>query len=69
VQAPAQATFAFGPTQVQFYNSYCCGSALSLNPGGLEYVPVTTVPEPAGLPLWLGGLAATGWALRRRLPA
>jgi len=51
--------------ELQFYNSFCCGSVLTLNPGGLEYV--AAVPEPASLPLWLGGLAVAGWQARRRL--
>ncbi len=53
--------------EVQYYNSLCCGGALSLDTGGLNYV--AAVPEPGSLPLWLAGLGATGWALRRRLPA
>ena len=48
---------------LQFYNSFCCGSQLTLDPGGLAYV--NAVPEPASAPLWLGGLMATGWAVRR----
>ena len=51
--------------ELQFYNSFCCNSVLTLDPGGLEYV--SAVPEPASLPLWLGGLAVAGWQARRRL--
>jgi hypothetical protein len=68
--ATSELTVALAPgyhqLEIQFYNSYCCGSALTLAPGGLEYV--AAVPEPGSLPLWLAGAGLTGWALRRRLP-
>lgn len=66
-----QVTVALAPgyhsLSLQFYNSFCCGSVLTLDPGGLEYVTAAPVPEPGSLPLWLAGLGTTGWALRRRL--
>ena len=48
---------------LQFFNSDCCESRLTLDTGGLEYV--NAVPEPGHLLLWLGGLLMTGLALRR----
>jgi hypothetical protein len=66
-QATVALSAGYHQIDLQFYNSFCCGSALSLDPGGLDYV--AAVPEPGSLPLWLAGLGATGWALRRRLPA
>lgn len=56
--------------EIQFYNSYCCGGALTLSTDGLELL--SAVPEPAAWALWTGGLLGAGTAsawLRRRRPA
>ena len=62
-QATLTLSSGYHSMSLQFYNSFCCGSQLTLGPGGLEYV--NAVPEPGRLPLWLGGLLMTGLALRR----
>jgi hypothetical protein len=36
---------------------------------GIDAIPVSNVPLPAGLPLLLGGLAAFGLARRKRARA
>lgn len=65
----SQATLALAAglhtMELQFYNGPCCGSALTLDAGGLAFVP-SPIPEPATAPLWLSGLAAAGWMLLRR---
>lgn len=51
--------------ELQFFNGPCCGSVLTLDPGGLAYVP-GPVPEPTTAALWLAGMAWVAFAARRR---